>query len=323
MASFLGELRPQRLESLEIFNESDVALESFTALSTHHGQSLTHLTLGKIKPETMPAIPLLKGCTNLIHLSLGEFNRPETEFNITHRNEFDETVAWLRQCTKLRTIELTNFRSAPALMTPVLWENSVQLVKLHILDYKMCDAMEFHRALSSQISLKDLFLRGEPDYNEIIGTEVLVQSLSKLTNLTDLEVRKISDRFTNRHILKLARSLLKLKYWSTGGHRIDDVIWNGLLPLRSLKWIEFTGHTIFTSWGILGFVSMLQPYHRGLVLDIMAADVNYDLSGEEIARISKVIKEKVKGRFDFYTWEGTYSRSFSDCPFRGMYVHTG
>ena len=70
MAAFITDLRPQSLESLEIFSHSDVGAETFIAM-TNHSDTLVKLAIS-IKSDAMPALPQLKNCSSLVSLELLE-----------------------------------------------------------------------------------------------------------------------------------------------------------------------------------------------------------------------------------------------------------
>ncbi|KAL8948643.1 MAG: hypothetical protein Q9183_007670, partial [Haloplaca sp. 2 TL-2023] len=129
-----------------------------------------------------------------------------------------------------------------------------------------------------------------------------------LTNLTDLRLQDISDYFTDEIISRLARSLPKLEEWYTSGWGITDAIWIDVAGLQSLRRLELAVTSRCTSEGILDFILRLGPGTEGLVLAVMMADVDCDLTEEEQTMIREMMASKLDGRFDFQLMRGMKSR---------------
>ena len=267
-----------------------------------HRETLTELKLNGIKADSIPALSMLKGCTNLTSLLLAEI-RPTQDLEKRHNDTFLEVVSWLCQCKKLRIIELSNFLSAPALLTPVLLESSINLTKLALDGYSMSESRDFHRALSQQTSLQDLCLNGESSENPE-DVDILVDSLSELENLTDMRLQEVSEYFLDNHFCKLAKCLQKLERWESSGYAITDDIWEDMASMKDLRRLEFNALTRFTSDGIMDFISNLGPGNDGLLLNIAMQDVDYDLTDEEQSRIRETITRELNGRFDFMLFRG-------------------
>ncbi|KAL8723760.1 MAG: hypothetical protein Q9225_000055 [Loekoesia sp. 1 TL-2023] len=296
-ADFLNEINPQTLESLEIFSYMAIGAESLLALSCHR-ESLTELKLDYLNDTAMLSLNLLAGCTNLTVLLLTDGTNRTVNLKSEHNDVFLETIAWLRSCKKLRSVTIRNIRGGQDLITPVLLENDIHLVSLELKGYVMADARDFHQALSNQLSLQELQLQGDSDETGD-GVVVLVESLSQLTNLSDLRLQDISDYFTDEVIGRLARSLPKLEGWWTSGWGVTDAIWRDVASLKSLRRLDMAAMSRFTANGILDFILSLGPGNKGLVLAIMMADVDCDLSEEEQNTIRETIAERVDGRFEF------------------------
>jgi len=304
-ATFLNDLRPNSLESFEIISTSQVGVESFLALNCHRA-TLSELKLAGIKADAMPSISMLKECTNLISLSLAENGVGTQDLEKRHNDIFLETIAWLCECHMLQTISMTKMLSATGLLTPVLLKNNIRLTKLELEGYLMSESSDFHCALASQTSLQALWLKGE---SSDLGSDVdiLVDSLSKLENLTDLRLREISDYFLDSHISKLAQCLRRLETWWTSGYGITDAIWSDVASLHDLRDLSLSAVTRFTSDGIMGFVLSLGPGNSGLILNVTMADEDFQMSEDEQLLIRETISSKVGGRFDFMYFRGTSS----------------
>ena len=290
------------MESFEIFSVSQIGAESFLALNCHR-ETLTELKLNGVKAESIPALSMLKGCTNLTSLLLSEIGVATQDLEKRHNDIFLEVVAWLCQCKKLRTISLCNLLSAPALLTPVLLQSSIHLTKLALEGYLMSESRDFHRALSQQTSLQDLWLKGESSENPE-DIDVLVESLSKLENLTDMRLQEVSDYFLDRHFCTLAKNLERLEVWESSGYGITDAIWSDMNSMKSLRRLEFNALTRFTSNGIMDFILNLGPGNNGLLLNIAMQDVDYNLTEEEQSMIRETMTSKADGRFDFMLFRG-------------------
>ena len=247
----------------------------------------------------------LKECTNITTILMTESPGLMTDLENLHNDVFLEMISWLTSCKNLRNITFTDFVSGPALLKHVCLENQINLTHLKLKGYSMQSNREFHQALAHQTSLQSLSLKGEVEgYATEDGNDVLVESISQLVNLVDLDLKEISDYFKNEHIRKLARHLPKLEVCWTSGYGITDAIWDDVASLKSLRRLELSAQTSFTADGILGFIDKLGPGNRGFVLAIMMAEMDSDLSEQEQSLIRETMAEKVGGRFDFTLMRG-------------------
>ncbi|KAL8861509.1 MAG: hypothetical protein Q9178_002033 [Gyalolechia marmorata] len=301
-ADFLNEINPQTLESLEIFSSTSIGAESFLALSCHR-DSLKELKLNSIDSTAMHSLNMLAGCTNLTTLLLTDATRGSVYLKDSHHDIFLEIVAWLTSCKKLQSVTFRSLRGGQDFMTPILLENDIHLTSLELRSYAMADARDFHQALANQVSLQELQLQGDSD-EAGDGVATLVESLSQLVNLTDLRLQDISDYFTDEVIGRLARSLPKLEGWYTSGWGVTDAIWSDMAMLKSLRRLDMAATSRFTANGILDFILSLGPGNKGLVLAIMWADVDCDLTEKEQATIKETISTQVDGRFEFQLQRG-------------------
>ena len=301
-ADFLNEIRPQTLESLELFSLSNIGAESFLALSCHR-ESLTELKLNSVSADAMGSLNMLQGCTNLTTLLLTDGSNRTVDLKTSHNDVFLEIIAWLRSCKKLRSVTLRSIRGGPDLVTPMLLENDIHLLNLELEGYSMVDSRDFHQALANQATLQELLLAGESEEFQD-GIAILVESLSQLTNLKDLRLRDISDCFNDDLIVRLAQSLPKLEVWWTSGWGITDAIWDDVAKMKYLRRLEFTALTRFTASGILEFILKLGPENKNFVLAVMMSDVDSDLTEIEQAMLREAIAERLGGRFEFQLLRG-------------------
>ncbi len=178
---FLNGLRANTLESFEIISFSNIGAESFLALNCHR-ESLTELKLSNLTADSVVALAMLKGCTSLRLLHLEDL-LGTTDLEGTQNDIFLELIAWLRDCRKLQEISLKKFMSGPAIMTPLLLENQIRLLKVTVEGYTMRDSRDFHQALAHQETLEGLWLRGDGEDVVRDDIDIFVESLSKLNHL--------------------------------------------------------------------------------------------------------------------------------------------
>ncbi|MCJ1263484.1 hypothetical protein MMC22_003354 [Lobaria immixta] len=303
LAECLNELRPQSLESFTTVGKSRFGPHCLRALSCH-GESLLEVKLKMLRPKTIPKVWLLNCCTNLVSLSLGVRGMVITDLEETHSDAFLRTIAWLKECKNLRTLAFTRFPSATALMATVFLENSIQLTSLIYVGPELLYDEKFVRSLANQTSLELLSLEEEGLTSEWNPKtlDILVESLSKLVNLMELDVIAVFDSLTDLHIARLTSSLSKLEVLSIDGDDISDDIWDAVASLRSLQILQFSANTYFTASGILDFIERLVPGNKGLVLDVMSS--KSELSRKEQGLIQEKIAKKVGGVFEFVRSRG-------------------
>jgi len=124
----------------------------------------------------------------------------------------------------------------------------------------------------------------------------------------------VSDYFRDEHICRLARSLPELEGFWTSGFGITDAIWKDVSGVRKLRRLEFAAMTNFTVDGILEFISMLGHGNKGLVLAVMNADVDSNLTDDEQAIIRETLATTLDGRWDFALMRGTLGLDLSIFP---------
>ena len=298
-AEFLQNLRPQSLETFEVFSSSNLDARSFLALNCH-GSSLRELKIENIKSEAMPALSLMKGCIALTSLYFSE-STASTDLENNQNDTFLELIAWLRECKNIESITFKKILSGPALLTPILLEHNIKLVNLEVTDYLSSKAKNFHQALVHQQTLRSISLKGE---GEDCDVDVLVNSLSRLPRLTELRLSNVSDFFRDEHICKLARNLTLLEDLSVTGWGITDGIWADVALLQSLRRFDMNAWTMFTADGLLEYISNLGLGNWGLSLAVSMADPESALSEEEQALVQEALTSKVDGRFDYTLTRG-------------------
>lgn len=247
-------------------------------------------------------MPLLRDCTNLVSLSLADI--ADTDHETSHSDAFLETVAWLKECKELKSLTLNPYLSASALMTQIFSENSVHLTSLDFKGFLPQHSRQSHiellHALANQTSLQRLRLRVSL-HEDVLDVGVMVESLSKLVNLTDLRLEASFAHFDDEDIVQLASSLSKLEVLSIGGIRLTDDSWGEFASLRSLRRLELDALASSTVDGILGFIEKLGPGNVGLRISLTNVDYDNDLMYElwdQKELIGDTIAEKVYGWFE-------------------------
>ncbi|KAK4993153.1 hypothetical protein LTR50_000639 [Elasticomyces elasticus] len=301
LAEFISGLQPNKLVAFENLSVAGIGAETCVALNAH-GKSLNSLKL-LLTNDGLPALGLLQGCTALESLELtdmlGSTNLEETE-----NETFLDIVTWLRNCHGLRELALTNFKSAPAMLTAAFMERAFQLEKLQIKAsagsaYVVAENQDFHVALAEQQGLHSLFLSADPDPPTRDDIEILCSSLFALKDLRELKFTRIADYFSDTEIIRIAQNLTNLEDIYIGGTRVTDRIWDSVAGLKNLKSITLSAITRFTVGGLLGFIEKLGPGNRGLVVSVDFGDPDQALSEDEQTLIRDRLADTVGGRFEY------------------------
>lgn len=289
LAHYISRLS-QSLESFEVFKYRPLGPQCFKALSDR-GESLVEIKLNLLRSLSIYDVSGLKGCTNLVSLSLSADKRMKRDLDGALM-----MVAWVKECKKLRNLTFNDTFIQPALMAPILLEDSIRLTSLKLEAYMEVETTEFHRALANQTSLESLWLEGDADHS--MEVDVLVASLTQLVNLTDLHLGGVMNEFADRHMVALARSLPQLEVWRMGGYRLPSALWGAGTSLRSLRRLE-VGALTATTDGIVDFIKDLGPGNHGLVLSIINTDFDRDLSLTDHDLIQHTMARRVGGRLEY------------------------
>ena len=307
-STFLTDLSPKPIKSVEIFGSSRSSSSVITALSSFSG-SLVELKFGAIEDELLTSLPKLGPCPLLRTLHL-ESRIAESSLSAPTKTSI---AAWLTTCPALTDVRFINDNTAliPALFTPLLLDPAIHLQNLELTRYdsSASGARAFHSALSSQSgSLRSLILKAD---GESCDCDHLVSNLCRLTGLKDLHLFHISDFFTDAHIKTLANSMPDLEELVVSGWNISDDIFPSLSTLRSLRRLDLNAFSSFSFDAVLEYISTLGPGNNGLALSISMAEPAAALSEDEQAVAREMLAEKVGGRFDYALARGR--NSFLDC----------
>jgi hypothetical protein len=313
-ATFLNELKVDRLHYFETISSNDIAKKSFEALGLH--KTLRELKLNSLCQAAVENLNHLKGCTEVETLVL-EDNQGSIQLESLHNDVFAEVVHWLSSCTKLRDLTIKHFHDGPAILSQVLTSPSVKLTKLSIEGYsvRQPSSQLFHTALSEQKTLKCLWLTGNGDDTVPDDLQIMVEGLSNIPHLKELVLKEVSNEFQEEHISHLALHLPELEEFWTSGDVVSGDVLLALANLRNLKKLDLYALTKFTSDEIIDFLSKLDvETQRGFNLSLMAADpISGSLSDTEQELIRDFIQSNLDGRFDFLLWrEADTDESDSD-----------
>jgi hypothetical protein len=289
---FLTQLRPQTLQSVEIFSSSFCASLTPSGLKNHQ-LTLTELKLGGITQQLLMALPNIGECPmlSILHFEIGPISG-------TLSDQVKKEISnWMSSCTRLTDIRVS-FKGPDLtieLLTPVLL-SSVRLTKLELSRYDGALAESFHRALHEQTSLESLILKADGEGSD---NNILVHSLCAMTSLRDLHLHNVGDYFTNTHIKSIAKSIPRLEELLISGWQIDDEVWPALSTLRRLRRLDMNAFSNFSLNGILGYIDSLGEGNRGFNLTITMANPTHDLTEEQQDLVRDVLAQKWDGRFDY------------------------
>lgn len=297
---FLNELRPQTLEYFETISYSQLGPRSIRAMGFHLN-SLVELKLTSLTIEAIAELPSLISPPALRVLVLTD------SIPASRDDEFYSTLTrvagWISSCESLRRLELRRFVDDSALLSLALTDEGPHLTTLSITGYTMATSRPFHEALASQQMLQNLYLRGEgtdnPDDNA-----TLVQSISQLNDLRELELKDISDGFFPDHVMTMTPFLPQLERLWISGDYFDDGIWNAFLCLPKLQSLAIHALSEFTTQGILSFITQLGAGNKGFALSILNATVEGNLTEEEQSVIRDTLRHNLDGSFDFGLAQG-------------------
>lgn len=307
IASFISGRQPNTLVHFENISNCHIGLDTAVALN-QHGKSLSVLKL-YLTGDKIKALGCVRECTSVNTLAI-EYSGPPDNLKANENDLFLEITEWLRNCTALRDISISNMVSAPDMILPILLNEAIQLHKLQInshegLMYLVKDHQDFHQSLGQKRSLQELSLRADPE--GLLGDPLaeVTNSICALTDLRHLHLTRISDYFSDQHVRAFAEHLVNLEHIYIGGYGISDGVWDAVARLRNLKTLTFSGLTVFTSGGILRFVDQLGDGNQGLILAVDNADADSPLTQEEQEMVQEALAAKVDGVFAYQLLRGT------------------
>jgi hypothetical protein len=298
---FLRGLRQNSLEYFEVISFSRLGPRSIAALGSQL-QSLVELKLTSLPFNAIAELASLTAPSALKILSLTDSNQGLEEEG--YYKVVSDVADWICSCKNLRRLELRRFLDGPVLLAKVLIDDRVRLHALHLGGYKLADANAFYEALASQTSLQVLFLQGVLASGWPEEQAGIVQALTELGELRELELKDLSENFTGDHVMTLTPYLPHLERFWISGHDFNDDIWNSFLCLPKLRSLAINGLSDFTAPGILDFISQLGPGNREFSLSILNAVSDTSITEEAQVVIRDTIKHLLDGNFDFEVARG-------------------
>ncbi|KAL2834403.1 hypothetical protein BDW59DRAFT_137791 [Aspergillus cavernicola] len=297
-------LRPNSLDYFEVLSFSVLGPRSIKALGTQKA-SLTELRLTSLNINTIRELPSLSTMPKLETLALTD--SVPTAWAGQFYQTVDQVADWIRSCKNLKRLELRRFLDDAELLSQVLTDDTIHLSTISFAGYNLLRPGRFPDALGSHQSLQTLYLRGEGSPAPEDNTR-LIDSLSKLTDLTDLELKDVSDWFSMDNVMNLTPFLPHLERLWISGETFDDSIWPAFLCLPMLKSLSIYAPSNFTATEVIEFLLQLGPGNKGLNLSILNAVSPTDISDDAQGMIQEVLDERLQGSFDF----GLAQEEFSD-----------
>ncbi|KAL4903596.1 hypothetical protein BDW74DRAFT_155798 [Aspergillus multicolor] len=297
-------LRPNSLEYFEVLSFSWLGPRSIRALGTQK-DSLTELKLTSLNIHTIRELPSLTPLPKLEVLSLTDSMGAiwDEAFNTS----MDDVADWIGTLPKLKHLEVRKFMNDSRLLTKALMHDEIHLNGLSFAGFKLSEGFNFLYDLKGHTSLQYLYLRGEgspdPGHNNL-----LVESISTLHELRELELKDVSDCFIMEQAGELTLSLPKLERLWISGEAFNDSIWSAFSCLSKLKSLTIYALSNFTADGVIDFISQLGPENHGFALSILNATSAFNFPDEVQAMIREVLAGSLDGSFDF----GLAQEEFSD-----------
>ncbi|KAL2830734.1 hypothetical protein BJY01DRAFT_226938 [Aspergillus pseudoustus] len=301
-------LRPGSLEHFEILSFSHLGPRSITALGTQR-DSLTELKLTSLEINAIRELPSLGAFPALQVLALSD--SAPTAWNEEFYEIVNKVAEWMRSCKQLKRLELRKFMDDTHLLTNVLAEHGIRLSTLSFAGYKLANSGSFFGALPLQQSLEYLYLRGEGS-EDTGDNEKLVQAVSDLTNLRELELKDVSDWFTVDHVMALTPFLPKLERLWISGEAFNDSVWDAFSCLPKLKSLVIYAMSNFTADGVIDFITRLGPENKGFSLSILNAIQGVNFPDETQGMIREILAENLQGSFDFGLAQEEFSEADSN-----------
>ncbi|KAI9368497.1 hypothetical protein BJX61DRAFT_537211 [Aspergillus egyptiacus] len=301
-------LRPNSLEYFEVLSFSHLGPRSIKALGTQK-DSLMELKLTSLDINTIRELPSLTALPRLEVLTLTD--SAPTAWDEQFHTTVGEISEWLQSCTKLKRLELRKFLDDTELLTKVLTTSDIHLTTLSFSGCKLSATRGFLDVLASHTSLQTLYLRGEGSENPNDNAN-LVQALTSLSDLRDLELKDVSDFFTMDNVLTLTPFLPQLERLWISGEAYNDSLWDAFLCCPNLKSLAIYALSNFTAAGVIEFISRLGPANKGMNLSILNAVCAASFPYETQVLIREFLEEGFKGSFDFGLAQEEFSDASSD-----------
>ncbi|PNS13784.1 GTP-binding nuclear protein spi1 [Sphaceloma murrayae] len=314
LARFFSKLPPNTLTEFQNESECGIGPAACEALSTH-AKSLTalHLAIGR---NGIPGLGKLKPLTSLQSLALTDLN-PPNDLETTQNDVFTDLITWLQSLPYLTTLQLVDFISAPSLLAAAFQNLSLTQLQINGSDtsaslYPARESQAFHLALRSQTTLQSLSVAAEADGTYGDDVNLITESLCHLTQLKILNLTKLSEFFTDQHIVRLCNALPSLEELVVDGYDITDVTVGSLHKLRNLRSITFSGMANFSFEAMMAWIRELGEGNEGLAIDVVNPRWEGRMSEEEVEMVRALLRER-GGRLGYEPVGEYESRSRGGC----------
>lgn len=253
-----------------------------------------------MKPGAFGSLDRLQQCTGLETLALKSSMAEEsdaTAWVFNHTPAYGRVLGWLQNCSQLKDLAFWNIPCGSQLLQGVLKSPDVRLVNLL---YGTVEAtVPWYTLLHHQTSLRDLDIKVYDSELQNQGPVSgrcagLAQGISQLPELRRLMV---NEYFSAKDVGTISEGVRKLEIMSLDGTLIDDMYLEPIGKLPRLKELDVTGHSEFTSAGLLRFIKRLEKdpdgQHRGFSLSISKQGI--ELNRDHENHLRDQIKRGLKG----------------------------
>ncbi|BCR88018.1 uncharacterized protein ACHE_40582S [Aspergillus chevalieri] len=299
---FLNELRPHTLEHFEVISFNFLSSDSISGLSTHLS-SLTELKLTSLGLNAIASLPSLTAPPALRALAL-------TDSKVLVDNDLVDSIItrlgqWIHSCKALKELHIRRFVFDPnTLLSQALANGGPRLTTLSLSDYVASEARDFHETLGSQKTLQNLYLSGE-GMEPVEDNVHLVQAFAELNEIRVLELKGVSNGFTQDHVMALVALIPRVERLWIDGDYFDDSIWLAFSCLSKLRSLVIQALSEFSEQAIISFVTKLKSGSHGFNLSIMNSVTEANLSEDAQKSIRDIL---IGGLFEF----GLAQEEFSD-----------
>ncbi|KAF2225586.1 hypothetical protein BDZ85DRAFT_68484 [Elsinoe ampelina] len=298
IARFFSKLPPNTLTEFQNESECGIGPLSCEALG-NHAKSLVNLQLA-VGRGGIPGLGKLITLTKLRSLALTDL-QPPNNLATTQNDVFTDLVSWFQSLPHLIDLRLSRFVSAAALLAPALTSHlHLQQLQVDGSDnssslYPAREAQAFHLALRNQKQLRSLSLAADAEGTFGDDVQLITESICALTQVTTLNLTKLSEYFTDIHLVQICNSLPLVEELVVDGYDVTDTTLSKLHQLQHLKSITFAGPTSFTYEGFSGFINKLGEGNQGLYLDVVLPRWAGRMSDDEIESVRSMLEDKVGG----------------------------
>ncbi|KAF4553688.1 Hypothetical protein D9617_6g094190 [Elsinoe fawcettii] len=302
IARFFSKLPSNSLAEFKNGSDCGIGPLSCEALS-NHSKSLVNLGLA-ITRNGITGLGKLRPLTNLQYLALTDL-QPPNNLVTTQNDVFNELVSWFQNLPHLFSLILSRFVSTPNMLAPAL-ASHLRLEHLQINGsdtssslYPARENQAFHLALRHQTELRTLNLAADAEGTYGDDVQLITESICHLTKLTTLNLTKLSEYFTDVHIVQICESCPLLEEFVVDGYDVTDTSLRSLRKLGSLRSVTFAGITAFSFDGFQSLIENLGEGNQGLYIDVVNPRWVDRMGDDEVEMVRKGLEEKAGGGLNY------------------------